>query len=198
MLLSGGIDSATCLYYLRRRYGLKALTFKYRGIAKSELSAAKKVAGAAGAVEHEFYRLPDMKEAGNSKGMPPGYIPMRNSIFYSIAASYAEENGAKFIVGGHNKDDLARLRDTSSEFFSRLQATLWASSDELRKRRTRIIRPFASRSKTSVVRLGASLGVPFELTWSCHREGVKHCWHCEGCLSRRVAFGRAGIADPLE
>ena len=203
MLLSGGVDSATCLYLIRAHHAVRALTFEYHGIAARELQSAKAIAAEAGVVEHRLTRLPDLREAADIPGarfpgLPPTYIPLRNSIFYSIAAAYAEETGAGSIVGGHNRDDSGVFRDVSPEFFTTLERAFWAGSAVLRRNKTRIVRPLKNRTKVQVVRLAASLKVPLELTWSCHRDGSEHCWRCDGCASRRDSFTKAGVKDPLD
>jgi len=172
------------------------------GIARSELAAAKAIASRAGIIEHRMVRLPDLREAADipgfrPSGLPLTYIPLRNSIFYSFAASYAEETGAKSVVGGHNRDDSKVFADVSPEFFSSLQRAFWTGSRTLRKNRLEIARPLKRLGKPAVIRLGASLGVPFELTWSCHRDSEKHCWKCDGCLTRLRGFKEAGVVDPL-
>jgi 7-cyano-7-deazaguanine synthase len=202
VLLSGGIDSATALYLTKKTNGVRALTFNYMGIARSELAAAKAIASRAGVLEHRIVRLPDLKEAADipgfrPSGLPPTYVPLRNSIFYAFAASYAEETGAGCIVGGHNKDDMGVFVDVSPEFFSSLQRAFRSGSRILRKNRLEIARPLKHLRKPAVIRLAASLGVPFELTWSCHRNSEEHCWMCDGCLSRVKCFKEAGIVDPL-
>ncbi len=143
-----------------------------------------------------------MKEAGDItgyelRGMPPTYIPLRNSIYYSFAGSMAEEVGAAAIVGGHNRDDEKVFADVRQGFFSALQKALWEASPILRENRTKIVRPLKQLSKVEVVRLAASKGVPLALTWSCHRDGEEHCLECVGCLSRKEAFRKAGVPDPL-
>ncbi|MDA4127441.1 MAG: 7-cyano-7-deazaguanine synthase [Thaumarchaeota archaeon] len=202
MLLSGGIDSATCLYLTKDKYRIRALTFVYEGIAERELNSAGDLAKAACVAEHRLVRLPDLKEAseiGGQKfpGYPPTYIPMRNSVFYSFAASFAEEVRADYLVGGHNKDDLAVFRDTSPRFFAGLEMSFRAGSKILAARKTRILRPLEGRTKAQVVKLASRIGVPLELTWSCHRDGGDHCWECAGCAMREEAFGEAGTEDPL-
>jgi 7-cyano-7-deazaguanine synthase len=203
VLLSGGIDSATALYLTKIKRQARALTFVYHGIAGKEFDSAKAVASYAGVIEHRLIRLPDLKEAGDIpgfklRGLPPTYIPLRNSIFYSFAASYAEETGAALIVGGHNRDDQEVFEDVSQGFFRALEAGFWKGSRVLHRNRVRIDRPLARMRKVNVVGLAASLGVPLELTWSCHRDGRKHCWRCQGCISRRRSFQAAGVADPLD
>ncbi len=202
MLLSGGIDSATALYLTRRKRAVRAITFEYKGIAKREVEAARAIASRAGVVEHRFIRLPDLREAADIPGfdrgpLPPTYIPLRNSIFYAFAASVAEETGADSIVGGHNRDDAKVFDDVSPRFFSAQQEAFRAASSVLRRERVGIVRPLRLLSKAQVIALASRLRAPLELTWSCHRDGMKHCWRCAGCVSRAEAFGRAGVADPL-
>jgi 7-cyano-7-deazaguanine synthase len=152
--------------------------------------------------EHRIVRLPDLREASEIGGRvlvghPPTYIPLRNAVFYSAAASFAEEIGAGIIVGGHNKDDLKVFRDTRPGFFGHLQRALRAGSGGGPGAKVRILRPLEGKSKVDVVKTAARIGVPLGMTWSCHGEGSTHCWECEGCLSRIEAFERAGVPDPL-
>jgi len=178
------------------------VTFVFQGIAQGELRAARGVGRAVGTEEHRFVRLPDMREAGDLglrfASLPATYIPMRNAVFYSLAASVAEETGADYIVGGHNRDDLRVFQDATPAFFKNLEAALWAGSAALKKRRLKILRPLHAKTKPEVIRLAASLGVPFRATWSCHEDGSAHCWRCEGCLNRARSFAEAGVADPLD
>lgn len=186
----------------RAKYDVRALTFEYHGIAKPEVESAKAIASRAGVKEHRLFRLPDLREAedipgGSFEGLPPTYIPLRNSIFYAIAGSYAEEKRISLIVGGHNRDDAKVFTDAKVDFFEALERMLWSGSTILDRQKTRIRRPLGTKTKVQVLKLAASLEVPFELTWSCHRNGTEHCWECAGCLSRLESFKEAGINDPL-
>jgi 7-cyano-7-deazaguanine synthase len=179
-----------------------ALTFEYYGIAKQEMDSAKAIAAKAGVIEHRIFRLPDLREAedipgGRFGGLPPTYIPLRNSIFYSVAGSYAEQKRIPIIVGGHNKDDAEVFIDSRADFFRDLERTLWSGSAILNRQKTRIRRPLSKKTKVQVVKLAASLRVPFEITWSCHKSGTEHCWKCAGCVSRLNSFAGAGVHDPL-
>jgi 7-cyano-7-deazaguanine synthase len=114
-----------------------------------------------------------------------------------LAAGFAEEVGADFIVGGHNRDDGRVFRDARREFFELFERAMRSASRVLAAKRTKILLPLGEMSKVQVVRKGASLEVPFQLTWSCHRDGRMHCWDCDGCKSRVESFKRAKVTDPL-
>lgn len=169
------------------------------------MEAARLLGRRVGVLEHRFVRIPELREAGDitgskalsKKAVPPTYIPMKNAIYYSLAAAYAEEKGSDCIIGGQNGDDRRLFEDTSEEFFASLQKTVSASSPRLRKRGLKILRPLKDKSKSEVVALAAGMGVPLELTWSCHRSGEEHCWRCDGCKRRMEAFEAAGVKDPL-
>ena len=96
--------------------------------------------------------------------MPPTYIPMRNGIFYSVAASYAEEVGADLIVGGHNKDDIKIFTDTTPAFFDALERAFRLGSPILGKRRARILLPLSEKTKAQVVGLAFLFRCPQGLT----------------------------------
>ncbi|MDA4128241.1 MAG: 7-cyano-7-deazaguanine synthase [Thaumarchaeota archaeon] len=196
------MDSATCLFLMKKKgYRSRALTMKYHGIAGSELRAAESIAEKGEAYEHRMVELPDLKEAADLgerlSEMPSTFIPMRNAIFYSVAAGYAIEVGSDYIVGGHNRDDVGVFEDTGRAFFSELQKAFWIGSKLLKDRRTTILRPLQHMSKQEVIVQASRLRVPLELTWSCHRDGNNHCWKCAGCANRVSAFDATGVVDPL-
>jgi 7-cyano-7-deazaguanine synthase len=172
-------------------------------MAEGELRAARRLGEAAGVGDHRIFSMPELREVGDIgslerlAGLPSTYIPMKNSIYYNVAAAFAEEVGASRVVGGHNRDDRAVFEDTSDEFFRNLQRTLRSGSARLREQDFRIWRPLRTMSKAEVVALASRLGVPLGDTWSCHRAGRTHCWECEGCLGRNRAFRQAGVTDPL-
>ncbi|MDG6966611.1 MAG: 7-cyano-7-deazaguanine synthase [Nitrososphaerota archaeon] len=175
------------------------------GTAAAELRAARLLGRRVGVLEHRFVSIPDLKEARDIEGsrwlsgeeVPATYIPMKNAVFYSMAAAFAEERGSHRLVGGHNLDDRRAFEDTGEAFFSSLEKALLASSPRLRMNGLKIVRPLRDKSKAEVVALAARIRVPLELTWSCHRAGEAHCWRCDGCASRVKAFEGAGVEDPL-
>ena len=189
----------------RDGYSARALTIEIHGTSSAEVRAARLLGERVGVLEHRFVSIPEMREAGDiagsreltRKAVPATYIPMKNAVYYSLAAAYAEEKGADCIIGGQNADDKRLFEDTSEEFFASLQKTITASSPRLRRWGLKVLRPLKDKSKSEVVVLAAGMGVPLELTWSCYRSGEEHCWKCDGCKRRLEAFHAAGVADPL-
>jgi len=206
VLLSGGLDSAVALFWaLERGYKVETLTFDYFLRSKREIRACQKIAKYAN-VTNKIVKLEFLKEVEDSKNetnnpilgaAPSAYIPSRNLIFYGIASSFAELADAKYIVGGHNKNDVASFPDSSRQFFYRFNAT--SSLGKISKARSgKVILPLSKLDKSEVVKLGRKLGVPFQLTWSCYTSNKKPCGKCPSCVLREKAFNVAGILDPLK
>lgn len=208
LLLSGGLDSAVALWWARRE-GLEtvALTLGYNNRAERERDAARKIARAGGVARHVEADVGFLKESGDLRGESAGtrlersdtegtYIPARNTIFYGIAAYYAEIAGAEAIVGGHTREDGALFPDASAKFFEALNTTLELGTEVGRAGRLRIVQPLIALDKAGVVRLGSELGVPMHLTWSCHGTAATPCGTCRGCMARAKGFAEAGVPDP--
>jgi 7-cyano-7-deazaguanine synthase len=124
----------------------------------------------------------------------PIIVPFRNAIFLSTAVAYAIAISAKRIFYGAQGSDAPFYPDCRKEFYESFQSTarLGTGQDLI------IEAPFSQTSKSDLIRLGAKLGVPFELTWSCYLNGPKHCGKCESCVNRRNAFREATVPDPTE
>jgi 7-cyano-7-deazaguanine synthase len=206
VLLSGGLDSAVALYWaLNHGYEVETLTFDYFRRSEREIDACKAVSKAAGC-SNRVFDLSFLKEIDDSKAglrnpvlknAPSAYIPCRNVIFYGIAASLAEVLDCRYLIGGHNKDDIRNFPDASPLFFESFNRT--ASIGRISKDRTgEVVLPLANLDKASVVRLGKKLGVPFEYTWSCYKSEKSPCGKCPACLLRAQAFREARIPDPLK
>lgn len=206
VLLSGGLDSAVALYWaLNRGYKVETLTFDYFRRSRREIEACIRISKISGCRNRRFdlgfiKELDDSRKATRNpelKRAPSAYIPSRNLIFYGIASSLAELSDSKYIVGGHNRDDVRSFPDSKLSFFESLNHT--ASAGKISGDRTgRIIIPLSKLSKSSVIKLGQELGVPFQDTWSCYRSGRKPCGKCSSCILRAKAFLTAGITDPLQ
>jgi 7-cyano-7-deazaguanine synthase len=217
-LLSGGLDSATCLAHARREgFECHALSFDYGQRHRVELDAARRVAQALEAVDHRVATI-DLRVFGNSaltdeievpKGrdeaamnreIPITYVPARNTIFLSFALAWAEVLEANDIYIGVNALDYSGYPDCRPEFihaFERMSNLATKTGVEGRTR-IHIRTPLIELSKADIVRLGRELGVPFELTHSCYDPDAMGlaCGACDSCLLRAKGFREAGIVDP--
>jgi 7-cyano-7-deazaguanine synthase len=208
VLLSGGIDSAVCLWWSRRqRWELAALTVDYHGRPAAEVRAVRDLLAAAGVRELVQVPLPFLKEISDLKkdglrnpdldAAPDSYIPARNMVFYSVAGYYAETLGIPLIVGGHNGIDPKTFPDSSPDFFGHVNSLYRLGLWSYGKAPVAIKLPLAGKPKEEVVGMGRDLGVPFDRTWSCYFDGAKHCGLCPSCLERKAAFRGIGLADPV-
>lgn len=220
VLFSGGIDSTVCLGLAVEKYGadqVLALSIYYGQKHKKEMEASERIAlhygvkritldfgeifkdsscslleGASERIPHEEYA--DQLE--KTKGAPVNtYVPFRNGLFLSGAASIALSWGCEEIYYGAHADDAAgsAYPDTSAEFNKAISDAVFLGSGKAVK----IVAPFINSSKTRVVACGAEIGVPFELTWSCYEGQDKACGVCGTCRDRRKAFMENGLEDPI-
>jgi len=219
-LLSGGLDSATCLAWaLDKGYECHALSFDYGQRHRIELDAAAHVAAKLGATEHRIVNV-DLRAFGGSaltadipvpkerstaemaQGIPITYVPARNTIFLSFALAWAEVLNASDIFIGVNAIDYSGYPDCRPEYIEAFErmANLATKSGVEGRTEVRIHTPLIRLAKSEIVKLGISLGVDFGLTHSCYDplESGKPCGACDSCLLRRKGFEEAGIADPLE
>jgi 7-cyano-7-deazaguanine synthase len=217
-LLSGGLDSATCLAHARRAgFDCYALSFDYGQRHRVELDAARRVAGALGAAEHRVARI-DLRvfghsaltdeiavpkgrdEAAMNEAIPITYVPARNTIFLSFALAWAEVLEANDIYIGVNALDYSGYPDCRPEFIHAFEqmSNLATKAGVEGRTRTQIRTPLIALSKAEIVRLGRELCVPFELTHSCYDPDVRGgaCGACDSCVLRAKGFRDAGIADP--
>lgn len=204
VLLSGGLDSATALFWARTQgWDVEALTFDYDARPGPERAATEALVATLGVPLHTV-EAPWMQEieAGQHPlldnpalaGAPEGYIPARNAILYAIGAYHAELRGARVLVGGHNSADPETFPDAAAGYFATLGALLekgLASGGSLE-----IVQPLLGLDKVGVVRLALELEVPLDLSWSCYDAGPERCGRCPSCVERAEAFGVVGMADP--
>lgn len=215
VLLSGGLDSTTALY-LAKSQGfdeLYALTFEYGQKHDREIKASRDVAKAVGVREHKIVKLMlnqwdgcsltdehvEIKDGDlNRSDIPDTYVPARNMVFLSVAASYADAIGITDIFIGVSEVDYSGYVDCREEFIRSMEATINLGTvlGAEKKRHITIHAPFMHMTKADEVRLGVSLGVDYSLTWTCYRGGDKPCGTCDSCLLRAKAFAEAGIDDP--
>jgi 7-cyano-7-deazaguanine synthase len=205
IVLSGGPDSATVGYWAKMQgYQIFPLTFNYGQIALKETQAAEKIAEKLGTTT-KIIDLSALKEIFSgvtslcntdipltAEFSAPIIVPFRNAIFLSAAVAYAVAVGADKIFYGAQGSDEPFYPDCRREFYEAFEkaARLGTCED------ITIKAPFSGGKKSDLIKEGNKLGVPFELTWSCYRNGTKHCGKCESCVNRKKAFREAGVKDP--
>jgi 7-cyano-7-deazaguanine synthase len=218
-LLSGGLDSSTCLAVARRDgFDCYALSFDYGQRHKVEVEAARRVAQALGAKGQVTVPI-DLRVFGGSAltadievpkgrsleemshGIPITYVPARNTVFLSFGLAWAEVLGASDIFIGVNAIDYSGYPDCRPEYIDAFEkmANLATRAGVEGARRLTIHTPLIHLSKAEIVRLGAQLRVDFALTHSCYDPGPAGvaCGACDSCLLRRKGFAEAGLVDPI-
>ncbi|MCI7803507.1 MAG: 7-cyano-7-deazaguanine synthase QueC [Oscillospiraceae bacterium] len=219
VLFSGGVDSTTCLGLAVKKYGKEnvvALSISYGQKHSKEIEAAKAAAeyygvekinldlslifqfsdcsllkNSSGEIPHESYS----EQLKKTDGSPVStYVPFRNGLFLSSAASIALSKDCGVIYYGAHSDDAAgnAYPDCSAVFNDAMNTAIYEGSG----RQIKIEAPFVGMTKAEVVKTGLELGVPYELTWSCYEGGEKPCGVCGTCIDRAKAFELNGVEDP--
>jgi 7-cyano-7-deazaguanine synthase len=215
-LLSGGLDSSTCLGIARRDgYDCYALSFDYGQRHRIELDSAARVARFYSAREHRTMNI-DLRAFGASAltadiavpksghiepGIPVTYVPARNTIFLSFAMAWAEVLECSDIFIGVNAIDYSGYPDCRPEFIAAFEtlANLATKSGVEGRTHLKIHTPLAELNKAGIVKLAAEVGLDFSLTHSCYDPDPtgRPCRACDSCILRRKGFEEAGIRDPL-
>ncbi len=219
VLLSGGLDSATCLALAVKEYGKEnviALSVSYGQKHTKEIEAAEKIAKHYGVekmdldlslifkfsncsllsisdeeIPHESYA----QQLEETDGKPVStYVPFRNGLFLSSAAAMALSRECSVIYYGAHSDDAAgsAYPDCSEVFNNAMNTAIYEGSG----RQLQIKAPFVGMTKADVVKMGMELKVPYELTWSCYEGNDKPCGKCGTCIDRAKAFEANGVCDP--
>ncbi|GHT83244.1 7-cyano-7-deazaguanine synthase [Betaproteobacteria bacterium] len=214
ILLSGGLDSATCLAIARDRgFEAYALSVAYGQRHAAELNAAMQLASALGAREHRLAHvelgqfggsaLTDtsiaVPEAPASGAIPVTYVPARNTLMLSLALAWAEVLGARSIFIGVNAVDYSGYPDCRPAFIAAFQAmTNLATRAGVEGHALSIEAPLIELSKADIIRRGLALGVDYSLTVTCYQadEAGRACGRCDACRLRRAGFEAANVADP--
>ena len=213
VLLSGGLDSATCLALAAKQaFDIYALTFRYGQCHSIEIEAAKRLARGV-ATEHKIVDLPlqsfthssllghgvipterSLENIQKVDDIPSTYVPARNIIFLSMASSWAESIGAEHIFFGANSIDYSGYPDCRPEFIGAYEKMLAAGT---KQQTFRIHVPLLRLTKEAIVQLAEELKVPIEYTRSCYQpsDDGRPCGGCDSCLLRRKGFALAGIND---
>lgn len=209
VLLSGGLDSTTALYWAHRHHEpVCALAFDYASNhAQRELACARYQAGQLGVpchviditsiskhLESALLSGADAIPTGDysEKNMKQTVVPFRNGIFLSIAAGVAESKGADAIVIAAHAGDHDIYPDCRSEFMAAMGLAIQLGTYA----KIKIIAPFIDYSKGDIAALGHTLHVDYTHTYSCYKGGANHCGVCSTCRERKQAFTDAAIEDP--
>jgi 7-cyano-7-deazaguanine synthase len=212
VLLSGGLDSATTLYYARAKgYQCFCLIMDYGQRHGKEVQQARAIARRSGsdyrvvkivlpwrgsALLDKKISVPLDQRILSGK-IPVTYVPARNIIFLSYAASYAETIGAKTIFIGANAVDFSGYPDCRPQFFQAMQEVLRSGlKTSVEGKRIAISTPLIHKTKAEIIKLGSGLGVPYQLTWSCYQGGRRPCGKCDSCQLRQKGFSALGLKDP--
>lgn len=213
VLMSGGMDSATALWLTSRTRQVYPLAFDYGQRHAVELDYAMKLCVALSKAVGEsiplnivpipvFAKLAPNSSQTGGMDVPEGHyadetmratvVPNRNMVMLSIAVAYAIGIGAGEVVAGMHAGDHPVYPDCRPEFVDAFNACVSVGNYD----RPILNAPFIRRDKADIVKMGAPLLVPYELTWSCYKGGAVHCGKCGTCVERREAFQLAGVPDP--
>ncbi len=220
VLISGGVDSTTCLALAVKEYGNEnviGLSIFYGQRHKKEIEAANAVCdyykvehitldlstmfqfSDCSLLEHSDEEIPEeaySEQLKKTDGKPVStYVPFRNGLFLSSASAIALSKGCSKIYYGAHSDDAAgnAYPDCSKEFNDAMNTAIFEGSGK----QLEIVAPFIGLNKAGVVGMGIKLGVPYELTWSCYEGHDKACGKCGTCIDRKKAFEENGAVDPI-
>ncbi len=218
ILVSGGIDSATCLAIAKQQgYKLNALTFLYQQRHSVEIEAARRVATALGVGRHLILEVPlgaiggsaltsdiDVPKDSSFEEMtsriPVTYVPARNTIFLSFALAWAEVLGTGDIFIGVNALDYSGYPDCRPEYIEAFEKMANLATKEAVEGRSLISihTPLIDLTKAQIITRGVKLGLDYSITHSCYDPDAsgKACGHCDSCLLRKKGFVDAGVTDP--
>lgn len=213
VLLSGGLDSSTCLAIAKSKgFDCYCLSLDYHQRHIAELNAAKNVAAILGAKEHKTVKL-DLSLFGGSAltddlisvpeeetiGIPVTYVPARNTIMLSLSLAWAEVLGSQDIFIGVNALDYSGYPDCRGEYVNAFQTMAnLATKSAVEGKTIAVHAPLIDLSKAEIVQLGTSLGIDYGITVSCYQANAlgKACGVCDSCRLRRDGFIKASLQDP--
>jgi 7-cyano-7-deazaguanine synthase len=214
IVLSGGLDSTTCMGIAQERgYALYPLTFHYGQRHDREVEQAKKVAAHYKVKEHRVVDIGFLNQIGGSAltdtsldvptegtegEIPVTYVPARNMIFLSLASAYAETIGAEAVYIGVSAVDYSGYPDCRPEFIRSMEQTVnLATKAGVTGQPIRLETPLIHWTKARTIEEGLRLGVPYHLTTSCYQGGEAACGECDSCRLRLKGFEEAGAEDPI-
>ncbi len=217
LLLSGGLDSATCCAIAKDQgYLLYALSFDYGQRHSVELDAAKRVADHFSVLEHKIIRIdgsvmatssltsavavPKNRDLDSSRSeIPNTYVPARNTVFLAYALAYAEILGVSDIFIGVNALDYSGYPDCRPEYIAAFETMAnLATKSGVQGKKLTIHAPLINLTKAQIISRGVSLGFDYGITHSCYDPSADGfaCGECDSCRLRKKGFAEAGVKDP--
>ena len=210
LLLSGGMDSTTCLWWLRRQHqgAIHTVGIDYGQRHRIELECAADLSRRAGAAWHQVLDLDLSSLTGNpltdpeyqvpeaaSKRQTDTVVPFRNMLFVNLTAAWAYPRDIFDIYLAPVRDDFQAYRDCRRPFYDSLEQSLQLGAPQ--DRTVRLHTPFVDHWKSQLVALGLELGVPYESTHTCYTGQRPACGACDACSERLAAFAANQSRDPL-
>jgi 7-cyano-7-deazaguanine synthase len=214
ILFSGGLDSTTCLGLAKAQgFSCYALSFIYGQKHQVEIEYAKKIAAAAGVIQHKILNLPLGELGGSSltdtaslvpdfqdhEAIPTTYVPARNTIFLSFALAWGEVIDGYDIFIGANHLDYSGYPDCRPDYLQAFEEMAMLGTKIGREGRSfKIHAPLLQMHKSQIIRAGIALDVDYSQTISCYRINTKGqaCGNCDSCVYRKKGFAEAGVQDP--
>jgi 7-cyano-7-deazaguanine synthase len=215
VLLSGGLDSATCLAVAKSQgFECYTLSFDYGQRNRADLLASQSISKFCGAIEHKIFDLNlrqwggsaltddsfDVpKESAHENDIPITYVPARNLVFLSLATAWGEVVGAKDIFIGVNSVDYSNYPDCRDSFIKSFSQTARLGTKACDENwQWKINTPLQNLSKAEIIKLGTSLGLDYSVTLSCYDPTIDGlaCGECASCRLRKAGFADAGVPDP--
>jgi len=216
-LISGGLDSTVSAFIAKKNnYDIYPLSFLYGQQHEKELHSARTIGSLLTQRNHIFFTLPLYQFGGSSlyksekpqikktpldqigTSIPPTYVPARNTVFLSIALSYAESIDADAIYIGVTATDYSGYPDCRPEYIQSFQTMAdLATKKGVEQKQIKIETPLLFKTKKQIIIKGIELDVPFEHTWSCYQGRTKACGICDSCQLRLKGFQEAGRTDPI-
>ena len=212
VLLSGGMDSLVTaaiakqeceeIYFLHVNYGQRTEVrevrsfrkmkefFKPKDVLIADLAYLTQIGGSS--LTDASIEIRDHVVNGE---LPNTYVPFRNTHFIAIAVSWAEAIGADKIYIGAVEEDSSGYPDCREKYFAALQTAV--NEGTRKETKIELVTPIIHLRKAEIIKLGAKLGAPFDLSWSCYRNNDIACGKCDSCVLRVNAFKEAGVKDPI-
>lgn len=213
-VLSGGLDSTVTTAYFKDKYEIHAITFNYgQRSAEMEIKSSKEICENLG-IEHTVIELPWLQKLGKSALTSEAevpelkadeldnkeicdetarkvWVPGRNIVFTAIATSFAEAEDAQKIIVGWDLEEAVTFPDNSKEFLDAFNKVLEIGTLD----GVQIEAPVINLNKDEIVKLGAKVNAPMDLSYSCYMGEKEHCGVCESCMRRKRAFREAKVED---